>query len=373
MKFSINVTQKEKYDVIVVGGGIAGVAASVSAARHGASVLLVEKQVNLGGLATGGLISWYEPLCDGKGNQMIYGIAEELIKLSAKYGFDNLPPKWGGSGENAPKSERYATLFSPTVFSAALDEFVLENGVSLRFDCRATYPVMEENICRGVICESVSGSEFFGANAVIDATGDASVLYRAGVPTEDGENFMTYIVHMYEKDDIEKLHKTGDLCKFRRWVNKGSDLLGNGHPEGMRLLRGVTCEDITDYIITGKKRILEHIKTLDKNSFDIMTLPAMPQLRTIRRIIGKCDFNAIDGETFADSIGNCGDFRPENIGKHYQIPLGALYNGSFPNMFAAGRIISAPRGDGWEVARVIPACALTGEAAGAAAAEWRLK
>ncbi|MBO4898366.1 MAG: FAD-dependent oxidoreductase [Clostridia bacterium] len=372
MKFNIDVTKKDKYDVIVVGGGIAGVAASVSAARCGAGVLLIEKQVNLGGLATCGLISWYEPLCDGNGNQMIYGIAEELIKLSAKYGFDNLPEEWGGEGINTPKNRRYATLYSPTVFSAALDEFVLENGVEIRFDCRATYPVMEENICRGVICESVSGSEFFEANAVIDATGDASIMYRAGVPTEDGENFMTYIVHMYDKEDVRKLNKTGDLCKFRRWVNKGSDLNGVGHPKGMRLLKGVTCEDITEYMVTGKRGMLKYIKTLDKNSFDIMTLPTMPQLRTIRRIIGKCDFNAIDGETFADSIGTCGDFRPENIGRHYQIPLGALYNEQFPNMFAAGRIISAPRGDGWEVARVIPTCALTGEAAGRAAAGIRV-
>ena len=368
MKFDLSVTQKDKYDVIVVGGGIAGVAASVSAARNGKRVLLIEKQINLGGLATGGLISWYEPLCDGKGNQMIGGIAEELIKLSAQYGFDNLPEKWGGTSGNTPKNQRYATLFSPTVFSVALDDFVLKNGVTIRFDCRATYPVMEGNVCVGVICESVSGSEFFGANAVIDATGDASVLYRAGVPTQEGENFMTYIVHMYDTDDAEKLSETGDLAKFRRWVNKGSDLNGNGHPKGMRMLKGVTCENITDYIIAGKKGILEYIKTLDKNRFDIMTLPTMPQMRTIRRLIGACDFNAIDGETFADSIGTCGDFRPEHIGKHYEIPRGALYHPDFPNLFAAGRIISAPKGDGWEVARVIPTCALTGEAAGRLAA-----
>jgi len=318
-------------------------------------------------LATGGLISWYEPLCDGKGKQMIGGIAEELIKLSAQYGFDNLPEKWGGHSGNAPKNQRYATLFSPTVFSIALDEFVIGNGITVRFDTRATYPVMEGNVCTGVIAESAGGSEFFGADAVVDATGDASVLYRAGVPTVEGENFMTYIVHMFDTNDVDRLRER-DLPKFRRWINKGSDLDGNGHPAGMRMLKGVTGEDITDYIVTGKRRMLEYIKTLDKNSFDIMTLPTMPQLRTIRRIIGKCDFNAVDGETYADSIGTCGDFRPQNIGKHYEIPAGALYNEKFPNLFAAGRIISAPKGDGWEVARVIPTCALTGEAAGKMAA-----
>lgn len=360
---------KGNFDVIVVGGGIAGIAAGVSAARRGANVLLIEKQVNLGGLATGGLISWYEPLCDGEGKQIVGGIAEELIKLSVQYCFDNLPECWGGKSENEPRNQRYSTFYSPTLFSAALDEFVIENGVKIRFDSLATYPVMNDNMCEGVIVESVNGREFFGARVVIDATGDASVMHRAGVPTVVGENFMTYIAHYYDLDMAEQLVENKNTCAFRKWVNTGSDMYGNGHPKGMRLLTGVSCEDITDYVIAGKKNLLTRFSERDKNTFDVMTLPTMPQFRTIRRIVGKTDFNAIDGETYSDSIGNCGDFRPDGIGKHYQIPFGALYNESFPNLIAAGRIISAPQGDGWEVARVIPICALTGEAAGRAAVE----
>jgi len=355
---------KGKYDVIVVGGGIAGIAAAVSASREGASTLLIEKSVNLGGLATGGLISWYEPLCDGEGKQIIYGIAEELIKLSANYGFDTLPEKWGGIGHNPARNERYSTFYSPTVFSAVLDQYVLENNVTLRFDTLATYPVMEGNYCIGVVVESIGGREFFEARAVIDATGDASIMHRAGVPTVVGKNFMTYIVHYFNKEMIDERSETGDMCKFRKWLNTGSDMFGNGHPEGLDLLTGVTAEEITDYVIAGKKSLYECFKNWDKNSFDVMTLPTMPQLRTIRRIKGDCDFEAIDGKTYKDSIGECGDFRPDGAGKHYQIPAGALYNNKFPNLIAAGRIISAPQGDGWEVARVIPVCALTGEAAG---------
>lgn len=364
------IINKGEFDVIVVGGGIAGISAAVSASRAGANVLLLEKQVNLGGLATVGLISWYEPLCDGNGNQMIYGMAEELIKLCAKYSFDNLPECWGGNGENPPRNKRYSTFYSPTVFSVALDKFVLDNGVKIRFDSLATYPVMEKGICKGVIVESVDGREFFGAKAIVDATGDASVMHRAGVPTVVGENYMTYISHYYTTDMAKDLAENGNVCVFRKWLNTGSDMLGNGHPEGMRKLTGVTCEDITDYMISGKLSLLERISKRDKNSFDVMSIPTMPQFRTIRRIVGKTDFNAVDGQTFADSIGDCGDFRPNGKGKHYQIPFGALYNENFPNMFAAGRIISAPQGDGWEVARVIPVCALTGEAAGVGAAEY---
>lgn len=365
---NIETTLKGTYDVVVVGGGIAGVAASVSAAREGMTVLLIEKGVNLGGLATSGLISWYEPLCDGLGNQTTYGIAEELIKLCCKYNFENLPVKWGGDGHNKSNNERYATYYSPTVFTLALDEYVLENGVKLCFDALATYPVMEGNLCTGVIVETVSGREQFNAKFVIDATGTACIMDRAGVPTVVGENYMTYVVHWFDTEGAEKLVEDKNICKFRRWMNAGSDMMGKGHPENMGMLSGVSSKDVTDYMIAGKARLLDRLRNKDKNSFDVMTLPNMPQFRKIRRIVGKTDFNAVDGEKYEDSIGNCSDFRPNGIGKHYQIPGTSLFNENFGNLIAAGRIISAPDLDGWEVARVIPNCALTGEAAGRMAA-----
>ena len=361
------IEKKEDYDVIVVGGGIAGVSAAVSASRNRMKTLLIEKTVNLGGLATGGLISWYEPLCDGMGKQWVFGIAEELIKLSAEYSFDNIPKQWGGSEQNQKRNDRYSTFYSPTIFTLALDEYVIESGVKLRYDTYAVYPVMEENICQGVICESVSGREFFGGKVIIDATGDAVISSRAGIPTVIGENYMTYISHYFDKEMVDGLARDGDMAKFRKWKNCGSDMYGNGHPNGMRKLTGVTAEDITDYMIAGKKNTLDYIKTYNKNNIEIMTLPTMPQFRTIRRIVGETDFNAIDNQAFEDSIGCCGDFRMNRLGQKYQIPYSSLYNKNFKNILAAGRIISAPQGDGWEVARVIPECALTGEAAGNAA------
>ena len=78
----ITSTKKQGYDVIVVGGGIAGCCAALAAARENKTVLLVEKHINLGGLATIGLISWFEPLCDGEGRKMMSGMAEEMIRLA---------------------------------------------------------------------------------------------------------------------------------------------------------------------------------------------------------------------------------------------------------------------------------------------------
>ena len=69
------------FDVAVVGGGVAGVAASVAAARNGVTVCLIEKACAVGGLATLGLVTVYLPLCDGKGRQVMGGLAEELLKL----------------------------------------------------------------------------------------------------------------------------------------------------------------------------------------------------------------------------------------------------------------------------------------------------
>ena len=363
------ILKKGDYEVIVVGGGIAGVAAAVAAARCGAQTLLLEKSIVLGGLATAGLISWYEPLCDGAGQKMIGGIAEELIRLSIRYGFGNLPVEWKEGVMRTEPPKRMASLFSPTLFAMALDEYLRENHVELVLDCLASYPVMAEKRCCGIVAEVKEGRAFYGADMVVDATGDASVFHAAGAPTVDGQNFMSFVAHGVDVQDIEAFSQTGSMLSMRKWMKAGSDMNGSGHPEGMPLSKGLTSEDITDFVLTGRRLLFEKLKAQPADARDVSMLPFMPQFRTIRRIVGKLDFNAVDRQAFPRSIGSSGDFRKEiGKGKHFHIPYEALYNEAFPNLFAAGRIISAPWGDGWEIARVIPTCALTGQAAGVAAA-----
>ena len=122
-------------DVLVAGGGFAGISAALAAARSGAKVLLCEKEYGLGGLATLGLVTIYLPLCDGCGNQMSYGIAEELFRLSVKYGAQERYPKaWldGGSKEEKAK-ERYMVQYNPAVFMHLSEQLLLDAGVNILY------------------------------------------------------------------------------------------------------------------------------------------------------------------------------------------------------------------------------------------------
>ena len=84
----------KSYDVIVAGAGVAGIAAAVQAKRHGKSVLLLEKMLTLGGLATAGLINLFVPMCNGRGTQIIKGMCDEFLKLSISMGYDSIPAVW---------------------------------------------------------------------------------------------------------------------------------------------------------------------------------------------------------------------------------------------------------------------------------------
>ena len=122
-------------DVLVAGGGIAGVSAALSAAREGKKVMLLEKSYMLGGLATAGLIAIYLPICDGKGRQVSFGIAEELLRLSAALcpkktkGYTHWIENGGkNSDENSP---RFEVDFNPQIAALLYERILLENKVEI--------------------------------------------------------------------------------------------------------------------------------------------------------------------------------------------------------------------------------------------------
>ena len=356
------IRKRNKYELVVAGGGIAGVSAAVTAARKGVNTLLLEKSIQFGGLATAGLISWYEPLCNGKGKQLIKGIAEELLKLATKYSFDTLPEEWKKHHVVCDTDKRYTTYFSPTVFSLALDRFLADSNVHLLLDTMVVFPVMGDGRCEGVVVENKNGREFIPADYIIDATGDASVFYNAGIPTVEGENYLSYVAHGIDREAIYDYEKSGNANSLRKWYFCGSDLNGNSQEQKKTCYKGSSAEEITEFVLQGRKILFEKIKNDDRNEREILTLPTMPQFRKIRHIKGEYELNQKDkNKKIKNSMGTVGDFR--NRGVEYDIPFECLYNKTCNNMLAAGRIISADD-DGWEVARVIPVASFTGECAG---------
>lgn len=357
------------YDIIVAGGGVAGVAAAVSAKRQGIEkVLIIEKTIGLGGLATTGVVNLFVAMCNGRGTQIIKGMAQELLHEAIKYGYDTLPDEWRNGEPEKGEKKRLESRFSPQIFTLVLTEFVKKSGVDILFDTIITEPVMEGSICKGVIVENKTGCEFYGAKAVIDTSGDADVLYRAGVPTINGKNYHTYSTIGVNLESCRKAADTNDIANLftRKYRGGLADLHGNNQPADIPLRSGTTVREITDYIIENHIECLEKIKADDRKSREIVTLPTMPQFRETRRIDGDITLHETDAyKHFDDSIAVINDFERRDY--LYEISFRALVRKGFPNLITAGRSISSD-GYAWSLTRVIPPAILTGQAAGNAVA-----
>ena len=126
----------QSWDVIVAGGGVAGVAAALAAKRAGAQrVLLLERQYLLGGLATCGLIAIYLPICDGRGEKVCTGLAEELLLLSMQNGAEGrYPSAWvDGNDADARKKQRYQVQYNPWLFAIDCEQKLLQEGVGILY------------------------------------------------------------------------------------------------------------------------------------------------------------------------------------------------------------------------------------------------
>ena len=353
-----------EYDVIVVGGGVAGVSASLAAARHNAKVLIIEKQAVFGGLATAGHVIYYDPLCDGMGHKVYSGIAEELLRASIRYGYDTLPDEWREGPAEAVTSKRYCTVFNAPAFVFALDELVLDAKIDILLDTVFCDVKMEDSSCKAIIVENKSGRQAYRCKAVVDATGDADVFFRAGALCSEQENFLTYWSYCLSEKEYKYPGLVGSPPKNLKVVAIGN-FRGSDLPQDSQKYKGTDVRQITEFLIESRKWALDRIKS--DSSLVYTSFPSQAQFRTTRRIIGEHTLRTEDaGMHFPDSIG-CASI--VNIAEPvYEIPFRTLYTKSIKNIFAAGRIVSASNGHAWEITRTIPASAQTGQAAGSAAA-----
>ena len=353
-----------EYDVIVVGGGVAGVSAAISAARHGSKVLIIEKGAVFGGLATAGHVIYYDPLCDGMGHKVYSGISEELLYTSIKYGYNTLPSEWNGGPPEADTKKRYDTVFNAPAFVFALDELVQGAGIDILFDTVFCDVDMKDGSCNAVIVENKSGRQAYRSKAVVDASGDADVFHRAGAPCSEQGNHLTYWSYCMSDKDDKYPELSGPAPKKVR-VMALSNYRGSDLPADTPKYKGTDVRHVTEFLIRSRKMALEKIKS--DPSLTYTSFPSMAQYRTTRRIVGRHTLRTEDaGRHFKDSIGCASIF---NIAKPvYELPFGMLMADSIKNIFAAGRIVSASNGHAWEIIRTIPCGAQTGQAAGTAAA-----
>ena len=365
-EFSQKLTVKKSYDIIVAGGGVAGVAAAVSAARNGRSVLLLEKSNILGGLGTLGLVNLFVPMCNGRGKQIIFGLAEKWLRDSALYGYDTIPEPWKNGEPTEPTDKRYTQKYSPYIFALQLTEEVKKAGVDLLFDCIASYPVMEDKHCAGVITDSKSGLELYACKMLIDTTGDADLLRRSGMPTVAGENFFTYVGKMITLDTCKKAAETGNIAAaFQNYGGGMINLYGDNQPSDRPKWSGLSVEEVSDYLITNQLVLLEKLKPQERRSREMAMLPMMPNFRTTCHIKGGHSLSVADCyKHFDDSVCAINDF--DHRDHLFEVPLRALVCEGYDNMITAGRSADGT-GYGWDLLRVIPPAILTGQAAGEAA------
>lgn len=360
--------KKKDYDIIVCGGGVSGVAAAITAANQGNSVLLIEKSNILGGLATLGLINLFVPMCNGRGKQIIFGLCEKWVRMSAEYGYDTIPDVWKNGQPKEPTNVRYVQRYSPYIFALQLTEEIQKSGADLLFDCTVCDPVMEGNICKGVITESKGGTEYYGCKMLIDVTGDCDVLRRGGVPVITGENFYTYLGKMISLDTCKKAIDAQDISKAFSVVTGGSvNLFGDNQPSDMPRWSGLSAEEVTDYLVKNQIHMLSNIKGDNRKNRDIAMLPLMPQFRTTACLKGDYTLSVQDAyKHFDDSICAINDF--EHRDHLFEVPLRSITRRDYPNMLTAGRSASGI-GYGWDLLRVIPPAILTGQAAALTASQ----
>ena len=368
MRFTQEIPVLGGHDVVVAGAGVAGVAAAVTARRAGRSVLLLEKSLTMGGLATSGLINLFVPMCNGRGVQIIKGLCDELMRLSVRDGYDTLPKEWA-NGDPGEKSNgtRLVTRYSSNIFAMTLMELAHKEGVDLMMDCLATDPVMEGSRITGVVVQTKAGRSFCPAKVVIDATGDADLMARAGVPTVTGRNFFTYIGYKIDLDTCQKAVRTGNIRDAMVAESGGGiDLYGHNQPSDVPLYTGLSSAEVTDYLLRNQSILLSKLRKTGRNTRDMAQLPGVPQFRTTRRVDGEYTLRVEDAyRHFDDSVGAICDF--DRADYLYEVPLRALYSKACPNLLTAGRS-AAGEGYAWDVLRVIPPAIQTGQAAGEAAA-----
>ncbi|MHC4117912.1 MAG: FAD-dependent oxidoreductase [Planctomycetota bacterium] len=348
-------------DVLVVGGGCAGVMSALAAARTGAKVTLVERYGCFGGLWTAGLvlIVLATHVDTEKGlRKCVRGIGDELLDrlLKIKGGIINQGP-----GMRDPTSDPEATKY-------VMAEMLREAGVEILLNSWVTNAVMEGNSIEGILFESKAGCHAVRARVVVDASGDGDVFGAAGAE---------HVRHIHR---IGLVHRIGNVDRITGNKKKQPNLSSNTPLPSVRWvnMQGPQgdCLDIrtlTQCELDGRRAVWEKLKKIQQTPGreQVFMLDTASQLgiRASRTLIGLHEVTF--EETSADkkyddvvAVGGAYKFVGERA---CQIPYRALVPVRMDNLLATGRCVAADNLM-LNYTRLIGPCLVTGHAAGTAAA-----
>ncbi len=392
-------------EVLVVGGGPAGLAAAVAAARLGADTVLMERYNHLGGLATGGLVIWIDRMTDWQGRRVIRGFAEEfLARLPREASAGPAAPDWGSrdAATAAWWAQRTAAFHGTVTHSPTCDpeamkraglEMLLESGARPIFHAWGAEPIVEGHAVRGAFFESKQGRRAMLARIVVDATGDGDLFARAGAAFDSDAD---------ERDIHHCMNACWlfggvDMPRHLRWRRERpaewSAFLQAGREvvrlfdkafvswrDDIALFMGprlagysaVDVEDLTSAELESRRLMALHLDFYRaaapgfENAHILLTAPQLG-VRHARRLRGMKSVTRAcwDGRVEPDEIGVSPSLSPNF--PSVSIPYGALVPERLDGLLAPGRHVSCDTSS-HSFLREIPQCWVTGQAAGAAAA-----
>ena len=390
-----------KYNLVVVGGGLTGVAAAVSAAREGLSVLLVEKSGCLGGAISNCLVYpfmpyWTKPYWGEAAKNKKYlsqGIFKEMKERHDKYVTDCKDHE-----------------FNSEYFKIVLDDMTVESGVTVLFhSVLADVKKQGEKI---TAIEIIAKSQHITVEAdfFVDATGDGDLFYLAGCDYQLGRESdgfcqpMTTCFRMSgvdldlfteERPKLQELYKEkqakGEITNPREnilvFFGVGEDVL---HFNSTRVIKLNPTDpfDVSRAEVMARRQIHELVSFLKENSkaFDesaLISIAVDIGVRESRKLKGVHILTAdeiINCTQFEDSIalgnydidihnptGTGTNHRFFGDGEYYTIPYRSLLPKEFNNLLVAGRCLSATH-EAQASVRIMPTCCCLGQAAGTAVA-----
>jgi hypothetical protein len=387
-------------DLVVVGGGPAGIAAAVSGARNGLSVTLVERYPYLGGLASGGMVLVLDDMCNGA-EITVKGLCAEMIERMEKIGLCVAPPeedrrsderlwrKWSRWGvfdfhsHQKPQPICYAAAFDPDGFKRVSNKMIAEASVNLRLHSWFSRAIVEHGQIKGVVCDSKAGRQAIMGSVVVDATGDLDVAASAGAPFTHGSYIVTTVFRLggvdvdaaerfeYEQPDafntIDRAIKKLMGGSWEKWWLRTPlpEIVWCNCPH-MVGYDGVKVEDLTRADFEGRDRIdavltyaRKHMPGFEK-AFVVDVAPqiGVRQTRLLDGVYVVTKEDVVHRRHFPDSIAR---------GRDYYYPYRSMLPRNVGGLLIAGRHYSATS-SAQRISREIPPCMAMGEAAGVAAA-----